>query len=397
MNLLRDIITYIRRIVKTPTNAELSDNLIIDYVNRFWMMDVDARMQLFDLKTTYTFQTTPAVDQYNMPLYSVQTQPGNQAIGMFPVYQGFTSPAYVNGLQVPLTTQKTDFFAMYPNIVQQTVQVGVGDGGYTYDLQLPILSSSTNTQNPPFNGILRGHIDMAGIIATGANVDPPLADVTTISGLLALIPVTSITPAVYLTTIDSTGANLIVQDSGIFLSGHVNYGMLIQPGKAPFGHGGLAGGYSTTANTVNYLTGEINVTFPQIVPDGQAINAQVYFFQSGLPRSVLYYNNTLTFRAPPAMQYQVQLDAYLSPSAFLNTSQAVPFGYMAEYIARGAARKILSDTGDVEQFQFYEPLFREQESLVWKRSQRQFTSNRTQTIYSAGPSQGGFINMGGSQ
>ena len=55
---------------------------------------------------------------------------------------------------------------------------------------------------------------------------------------------------------------------------------------------------------------------------------------------------------------------------------------MAEYIARGAARKLLSDNGDIEQFQFYEPLFREQESLVWKRSQRQFTATRTETIYS---------------
>jgi hypothetical protein len=61
---------------------------------------------------------------------------------------------------------------------------------------------------------------------------------------------------------------------------------------------------------------------------------------------------------------------------------------MAEYIARGAARKILTDTGDVEQFQFYEPLFREQELLVWKRSQRQWTNNRTYTIYSLGNEQG---------
>lgn len=58
---------------------------------------------------------------------------------------------------------------------------------------------------------------------------------------------------------------------------------------------------------------------------------------------------------------------------------------MSEYIARGAARKILSDTGDVEQFQFYEPLFREQEMLVWKRAQRQNTSTRVQTIYSSNP------------
>ncbi len=86
------------------------------------------------------------------------------------------------------------------------------------------------------------------------------------------------------------------------------------------------------------------------------------------------------------------MDAYLSPAAFLNTAQALPFAYMGEYIARGAARKILSDTGDVDQFQFYEPLFREQEMLVWKRSQRQFTSTRTQTIYSQGNNQGSLQN-----
>ena len=92
----------------------------------------------------------------------------------------------------------------------------------------------------------------------------------------------------------------------------------------------------------------------------------------------------------------MELDAYLSPAAFLATDQALTFGYMAEYIARGAARKILADTGDVDQFMFYEPLFREQEILVWKRSQRQWTATRTETIYSQGFSQGfGQNNLGG--
>jgi len=87
---------------------------------------------------------------------------------------------------------------------------------------------------------------------------------------------------------------------------------------------------------------------------------------------------------PPATQYLVELDAYLTPAALLNSEAALPFGYMSEYIARGAARKILSDTGDWDQYDRYEPLFREQEQLVWKRSQRQFTSTRTPTLYSQG-------------
>ena len=165
------------------------------------------------------------------------------------------------------------------------------------------------------------------------------------------------------------------------------------PGKAPNGNTALPGVYSLTSNTINYNTGVITVTFPVNIPAGQNINVQAWYYNPGLPRAILYYNNTLTLRSIPAMQYLVELDAYLSPAAYLTTSAALQFGYMAEYIARGAARKILSDTGDIEQFQFYEPFFREQETLVWKRSQRQFTSTRTQTIYSQGSNQFG---MGGN-
>ena len=388
MNLLSDIITYVRRIIKSPSNAVITDNLIIDYINRFWIMDVDARIQLFDLKTKYQFMTTPGVDKYNMPLYSVQTQPGNQTIGMFPVYQGFLGPAYVNGVQVEFQTQKTPFFLQYPNIVQNPQVVATGDGVSTsYSFTVPIIGSLA-PPNPPFNMLVRGHVDIAGIISTGNNIDPPIQDNTTAAAAIAAMPTTSVEAAVFITSIDSTGANVVVTDSGQFLSGNVNYGLLMNPGKAPLGNTALGGGYSTTFNTVNYLTGQINVNFPVVIPSGANINVQCYYFQSGLPRSILYYNNTITLRAPPAIQYLVELDAYLSPAAFLNTANAIPYGYMAEYIARGAARKILSDTGDVEQFNFYEPLFIEQENLVWKRSQRQWTATRTETIYSQGNFQG---------
>lgn len=398
MNLLQDIVTYVRRIIKSPSNAVISDDLIIDYINRFWILDVDARVQLFDLKTKYQFQTTPGVDKYNMPLYSVQTQPGGQNIGMYPVYQGFMGPAYINGIPVSFETQRDNFFNYWTTVTQNLNGVVQGNGtAGPYNIPLPISPNSTFAPNPPYSAILRGHIDISGIISTGNNIDPPLQSNTTAAAAIAAMPVTSVQSSVYITSIDGTGANVVVCDSGQFLSSDVNYGLLMEPGPAPFGNLALPGGYSTTSNTVNYLTGVANVTFPVAIPQGMNINVQCYFFQTGLPRAILFYNNTLTLRSPPAQQYLVELDAYLSPAAFLNTSAAIPFGYMSEYIARGAARKILSDTGDVEQFEFYEPLFREQETLVWKRSQRQWTSTRTQTIYSMGTGQGQFNNgLGGA-
>lgn len=392
MNLLQDIITYVRRIIKSPSNAVISDNLIIDYINRFWMMDVDARIQLFDLKTKYQFQTVPGVDQYNMPLYDVQVE-GGQSVGLYPVYQGFLEPAYINGIQVPFQTQKTTFFNVWPNVVQQMFSIGVGDGTTTnFPFTLPVSPNNTVPPGIPWQYFLRGHVDITGVIATDLNVDPPTG--LTIN---TLIPSTSIYPAFYITSTDSTGGSIVIQDSGQFLTGNPNYGLLMVPGTAPFGYSALSG-YSTSSNTINYITGQGQVTFPVPPANGAAISAQAFLFQCGLPRGILFQNNIITFRSPPDQQYLVEIDAYLSPAAFLNQPNAIPFGYMAEYIARGAARKILADTGDVEQFQFYEPFFREQEILVWKRSQRQWTSTRTNTIYSAGINMGqqGSNSLGGS-
>lgn len=417
MNFLADVITYVRRIIKSPSNAVISDNLIVDYINRFWMMDVDARMQVFDLKTKYQFQTVPGVDQYNMPLYSVQGEDvtispqyingvaQSQDIGMYPVYQGFLAPAYINGVQVSFQTQKNAFFNAWPNIVQYNQVVGTGNSSAgPYTLSFPIIGTPSTPPNPPLQGLLRGHIDITGIISTGVNEDPPLVsalEITNIDPFIQNIPVTSVLPAVYFTSIAADGSSVVISDSGQFLDTNVNYGLLMQPGKAPFGNLPLNAGpnpdYSTTQNTINYFTGvATNVYFPAGIPAGENIIGQCYYFQTGLPRGILYYNNTLTLRAPPDRQYLVEIDAYLSPCAFFSTSAAIPFAYMAEYIARGAARKLLSDTGDVEQFMFYEPLFKEQELLVWKRSQRQWTATRTETLYSQGAGNGWYGNNNNS-
>ena len=383
MNLLQDIITYVRRIIKSPSNSTITDGLIIDYINRFYLMDMDARMQLFDFKTTYRFETIPGIADYNMPLYQVQTEsPGidEQDIASYPVYQGFFDPVYANGIQIPFYSQKGDFYNLWPYYLQSLNPAATGNGTANYTISLPFFPA------------IPGHIDMAGIIAGGFTQDPPY-----VSSFNTKVPQTSIYSGVYFTAQDENNITRVVADTGQFLNTNGNYGYLYAPGEAPFGYSALSGSYSPTENMVNYVTGQANVTFTDpatggavIIPKGNQIQAQCYFFQQGIPRGLLFYNNTITVRPPPDISYVVELGAYLSPAAFLQSTDAVPFAYMSEYIARGAARKILSDTGDVEQFMFYEPLFKEQEMLVWKRSQRQFTSTRTQTIFS----EGGFWNSG---
>jgi len=278
----------------------------------------------------------------------------------------------VNGIEVPLYTDRNSFYKIWPNYVQSLQPATVATTGTSYSLRLPFFPA------------IPGYLDITGVILSDSATDPIVGTTPFVA------PRTSIYPGVWITAIGSDGSNIVVTDSGQYLSTNQGYGMLInQSGTA------LSGGYSITSNSVNYASGVVNVNFPIAPATGTNINVDSYFFEQGIPRAILFQNNCLQIRPPPNTQYLVEIGAYLSPAAFLNTAQAIPFGYMAEYIARGAARKILSDTGDVEQFMFYEPLFREQETLVWKRSQRQFTANRTGTIFSdlQGP-QSNFNNIG---
>lgn len=398
MNLLTDIITYVRRIIKSPSASTITDNLIVDYINRFWLQDVDARIQLFDLKTNYTFNTIPGICDYNMPLYTIQSSNLQDPISYYPVYQGFMMPAYVNGIQIPFYTERNAFWNLWPNYIQYLNPAAIGDG----------------TAGPYLINLARfpaipGHVDMTGVIAAGYPSDPIFSNTVPNDGTLLrtpLIPYTSIHSGTRFTVSDESGNNMMVQDTGVFLNGDTGsnlFGLLITQKDsgssylpyAPFNYQ-IYSNYSKTLNTVNYSEGTAVVTFPNPVPAGMPINAESFFYQPGLPRSVLFYNNTLTIRPNPNISYTVDLTAYLTPAAFLNLSQSVQFAYMSEYIARGAARKILSDTGDWEQFMAYEPLFKEQETLVHIRSQRQFTSTRTGTIFSDLQGQTNFNQIGAS-
>jgi hypothetical protein len=382
LNFLNDVITYVRRIVKTPSNASLSDNLIIDYINRFYLMDVDARMQLFDLKTKYVFTCVPGVTKYNMPLYKTYpypspNEPGGQEISYYPVYQGFFMPTFVNGIQMPFYTQREAFYNLWPLYLQTLVASGTGDG-----------MTTSFTLSLPFFPAIPGHVDITGIISSGSLIDPIVGATLNDPAVVdAPVPITSLIPGVFITALGNDNQTMVITDSGQFSSANQQVGFLQYSGSSP--------PYTPVqAGTVNYSDGTISVTFPS-PPAAQAqINTQCYFFQAGIPRAILFYNNVLEILPPPNVPYVIELGAYLSPAAFISSSAALPFAYMAEYLARGAARKILSDTEDVEQFTFYEPLFKEQEMLVWKRSQRIFTATRTGTIFSDLQAQSGYNNIG---
>ncbi len=320
---LSDVILFVRRITKSPSDQVFPDSRIGDYINRFYVYDMPERIQLFELARQHTFETQRNIFIYQAPFFP--TAPG------IPSFQSFRPPAYADGIQMGYYQNNDQFYKIFPELVQNEVPLQADGTIGPYFITLG--------RTP----ILRGFTDDLG----------------------------NLEPYVFITAIDTSGTQRFIVDDG--LGGLINTNSTLQPLTDP----------PDDAGTVDYETGALDFTFDVDIPFGNDINVQTSPFSSGFPRIMQFYNNLFRLYPVPDRAYKIQIDAHITPAQFLSTSSAVPFAYMSEYLARGAARKIQSDNGDYDQFQFYEPLFREQENLVLRRTSRQTAVERTPTIFSA--------------
>ena len=104
------------------------------------------------------------------------------------------------------------------------------------------------------------------------------------------------------------------------------------------------------------------------------------------PTSVLYYNNTLTFRGPPNQQYNIRIAAYKIDYSFAggtNTNAGsklatVPNAYLTRYFAYGAALDILSDYGEMDKYNEVFQVYRRYRGQVLARTWNQLSSQRTE-------------------
>lgn len=330
-SILTDIITWIRRIIKSPSSQAITDQTIADYVNRFCVYEMPLRIQQFDLKRQYTFETVPNIFEYQLPF--VKDAAGNDL--MYFQYQLVRDPIYCDGVQMGWYQSSQQFYNVFPEFVNNQF-LTQGDGTST-------VAAQTLSRVP----ILRGFTDDYG----------------------------NLEPYVFITALDGTNTQMYVVDDG--------NGNLIQTDNTfQFAPDHIS--LPIVTGTVDYVTGAISeFDFINAVPGGNNIEFQTSPYSAGRPRICLFFNNIFKLYPVPDRAYKIQCDAYITPAAFLDTEDSVKFAYMAEYIARGAARKILSDTVDMEQFQFYEGLFREQENLVLRHTTRQNSTQRTPTIFSA--------------
>lgn len=324
---LQDIYTKVRRLTRSPSQAQLSNDDINDYVNKFVLYELPQELRLFNLRRIFTFYTEPYVDTYstttfnvNDPFYDFKNR-----------YISIHEPLYIGGQKGFFSQSRDQFFGLYPKI-QSLVQIATGDG-------VTVQFTGTLTNAP----LIRNFVQFSSI---------------------------------------DVNSNSLIQVDVPFAPGNVNYpefGNLVVPNQP-------SAAVIDVNNNINYVTATYTVTFAFAPDAGQPIYAQTVPAVLARPQAILYYDNTFTVRPVPDKAYKIEFECYIQPTELLSTdlNQEPELKSWAEYIAYGASRKVFQDRMDMESLQMIEPEFKRQERLVVRPTIVQLTNQRTATIFTEG-------------
>ena len=364
-NTLTSIQIKVRRLTRSPSEAQLTTDDLNNYINTFVVYDFPEQLRLFNLRTTFDFWTNPFQDVYPTDIESFAGVTTNPLYNFQNRYLTVHDPFYIAGFPALFSQSRQQFFGIYP-IVNSIVSIGTtGDGVTTTYTGVVTNSTGPNFVNPTLanqtSALLQNNVLFSSIA-------------TDLSGLaLVDVPVVSTT----------TGNPTVV-------------GNLYVPGTQPTTPPTVV----NPTNNINYVTGAFTITFPLAPGSGQPINSQTVPQIVGQPQAIMYYDNKFTVRPLPDQPYQVNFECYIAPVFLMQNNSTPQLNEWWQYIAYGAAKKIFEDRMDTDSVQMIMPEFKTQERLCLRRTIVQYTNERTATIYTEqtgfGPGAGGWGWGGGN-
>lgn len=163
LSTLEQIRVKIRRVAKSPSTSQITNDQIDDYINTFVLYDLPAHLKLDALHESLVFYTEPNVDTYatntvdpDDPLYNFKNR-----------YSTIHGPVYIAGDESYLCFSDKEFYDIYPKS-QLKINIGTGDGvttNFTGTLDdYPVLQESVSVSSINTAGdSLRAHDDGDGV------------------------------------------------------------------------------------------------------------------------------------------------------------------------------------------------------------------------------------------
>ncbi len=325
--------TTVRRMTARYTPQQMQDAQIDNYINLFYTLHFPEQFKNLKLTKPYVFTTIPNVDTYDFVYeYGIATNPAvadpNDVNHFLPGNIQITPPVYCQGYILRYSQDKTTFYNRWPKLtVNQQIDTGDGTTG-------PFSGTIPST---PF---LRAQLDVFGNVTEAA---------------------------VIISSFDDSGFNYSISDVPL----------------ASNNTGNLVDTSGNVVGQVNYLTGAWNFTsVTSSIPNGAAIYASVVPYQASRPTDVIFYNQQITFRPVPMQVYQVEFQISQQPTQLIANNDAPELDEWYLFLCAGAARLIYTDFPDPEGMAYIDGVFQEQLQLAQRRTLRQLSSQRAQTIFS---------------
>jgi hypothetical protein len=342
---LQAIQTKVRRLTRTPSTAQLSDDDLNNYINTFVVYDFPEHLRMFNLRTQFTFITQPFQDVYPTDIISFVGVTTNPLYNFQNIYNTVHDPVYIAGYQSLYTQSREEFYGIYPILNSISSISATGNGSTTTFTGIINANQATIPNNLTQNiTLLQNEVLFSSIATNGvglALVDVPLTDTVTGNKL----PIGNLYVPNQLPTVPLTISDL------------------------------------NPNNTINYVTGVFTITFPAPPAANVLIYSQTVPVNCSLPQALLYYDDQFIVRPVPDQPYRVNFEAYIRPDALLQEGQSPQLEEWWQYISYGASLKIFQDRMDMDSVAMIMPEFKKQENLCARKSIVQYTNERVATIY----------------
>ena len=319
--------------------AQMSTAQIDYFINLAYTLRLPLQFKNEKLTKPYIFYTTPNVDTYDFP-YEENPISGNprQTATVSPGYVMVNPPVYCQGYQLGFFQDTRTFYNRWPNLsVNQIINSGGKGIGAAYTGTIP---------NFPFYRAqldIFGNVTNPGVVISADVINPQSSDSAY---------------TLRLTDIPSVGS--------------------------PNNEGNLIDETGAAIGTVNYLTGDYSFTLtsPQVIPSDATIYASVVPYQASRPIDVLFYNQQLVFRPCPRQVYKVEFTISQQPTQLIAAGDAPELNEWYLFICAMASELIYIQYPDPEGMSYLQPTIDQQRSEAQRRTLKQLSTQRAQTIFS---------------
>lgn len=412
-NSLTAIRTKVRRLTASPGESSLPTEVLDDYINTFYSNDFPYAIKLDQMRSVYTFYTEPYIDQYPLDVnYN----------------QGIRSPAYVDGINATFFKDRQQFYNMWPRFFTEYTETVESATVVTQDITNVTFTSSHTVVNitSPGHGLATGAIVfITGVVGTTQINDQNFRITVVNSGRFRLddVDATGFTDyvsggtwttteqtfdftlsgapflrnQVFMGGVTDSGEGLTFCDDGngnlnyLFINdvvpepGYINAFGLNDPGMHNLNTGNPGQQNIFLVGTVDYVTGRVQFTAPPgiLLATGSDLTVKVSQYKPAKPYSILFFNNYFQVRPIPKKIHKVEIETYLTPVQFFEETDCPILNQWWQYIALGAAIKILEDRSDFDGVNAITPIFNKQEALILERQGVEEIGQQNTTIYNS--------------